>query len=70
MEHPLLNPRCMAKGYLIDMDGVVYRGSTMIPGAVEFIQQLQRIGTPFLFLTNNSERTPKDRIGLRPAPTP
>jgi len=62
MEHPLLNPRRMAKGFLIDMDGVVYRGSTMIPGAVEFIQQLQRIGTPFLFLTNNSERTPKDLV--------
>jgi len=52
----------MAKGYLIDIDGVVYRGSTMVPGAVEFIQQLQRTGTPFLFLTNNSERTPKDLV--------
>lgn len=52
----------MSKGYLIDMDGVIYRGSTMIPGAVEFIQQLQRTGTPFLFLTNNSERSPKDLV--------
>jgi len=52
----------MAKGYLIDMDGVIYRGSTMIPGAIEFIKQLQRLGTPFLFLTNNSERSPKDLV--------
>jgi NagD protein len=52
----------MAKGYLIDMDGVIYRGSTMIPGAVEFIQQLQRTTTPFIFLTNNSERSPIDLV--------
>ncbi len=52
----------MAKGYLIDMDGVIYRGSTLIPGAAEFIQQLQRNGTPFLFLTNNSERSAKDLV--------
>jgi NagD protein len=52
----------MAKGYLLDMDGVIYRGSTMITGAVEFIKQLQRLGTPFLFLTNNSERSPKDLV--------
>jgi NagD protein len=50
----------MAKGFLIDMDGVIYRGSQMIPGAVEFIEQLIRTDTPFLFLTNNSARSPKD----------
>jgi NagD protein len=44
------------------MDGVIYRGSTMISGAVEFIKQLQRRGTPFLFLTNNSERSPQDLV--------
>ncbi|MDB6109296.1 MAG: Haloacid dehalogenase-like hydrolase, partial [Pedosphaera sp.] len=36
----------MAKGFLIDMDGVVYRGSQMIPGAVEFVEQLIRTDTP------------------------
>ena len=50
----------MAKGYLIDMDGVIYRGSQMIPGATEFIEQLRETATPFLFLTNNSARSPKD----------
>ena len=50
----------MKKGYLIDMDGVVYRGSAPIPGAVEFIRFLQETGTPFLFLTNNSAYTPID----------
>jgi NagD protein len=52
----------MAKGYLIDMDGVIYRGSQMIPGAVEFIEQLMETSTPFLFLTNNSARSPKDFV--------
>lgn len=52
----------MANGYLIDMDGVIYRGSTLIPGAAEFVQQLQRTGTPFMFLTNNSERSAKDLV--------
>jgi len=50
----------MATSYLIDMDGVIYHGAKLIPGAAEFIQQLQRTGTRFLFLTNNSERSAKD----------
>jgi NagD protein len=45
---------------LIDMDGVIYRGNQLIPGAVEFIGQLQEGDVPFLFLTNNSQRTRRD----------
>ncbi len=47
-------------GYLIDMDGVIYRGSQLIPGAERFISDLRRQGVPFLFLTNNSQRTRRD----------
>lgn len=47
-------------GYLIDMDGVVYRDSQLIPGAARFIGELQEAGVPFLFLTNNSQRTRRD----------
>ena len=47
-------------GYLIDMDGVLYRGSELIPGADYFIQQLLERGIPFRFLTNNSQRTRRD----------
>jgi NagD protein len=50
----------MKTGYLIDMDGVVYRENKLIPGAGEFVQALQATGTPFLFLTNNSAPTPED----------
>jgi NagD protein len=48
------------KGFLIDMDGVIYKGSEPIPGAVEFINHLRDKGYPFLFLTNNSQRTNRD----------
>ncbi len=47
-------------GYLIDMDGVVYRGKEVIPGAREFIIKLLETGIPFTFLTNNSRRTRRD----------
>jgi NagD protein len=50
----------MKTGYLIDMDGVIYRENQLIPGAVEFIQALIGTGTPFLFVTNNSAPTPED----------
>ena len=47
-------------GYLIDMDGVIYRGNKLIPGADRFIQELRASDIPFLFLTNNSQRTRRD----------
>lgn len=50
----------MKTGYLIDMDGVIYRENQIIPGAMEFVQALNATGTPFLFLTNNSAPTPED----------
>jgi NagD protein len=48
------------KGFLIDMDGVIYKGSEPIPGAVEFINYLKHHQYPFMFLTNNSQRTSRD----------
>ncbi len=41
-------------GFMIDMDGTVYKGGDLIPGAVEFISALKSRGIPFVFLTNNS----------------
>ncbi|HLX63789.1 MAG TPA: HAD-IIA family hydrolase [Planctomycetota bacterium] len=58
-------------GYLIDMDGVIYRGSELIRGAERFINELQDAEVPFLFLTNNSQRTCRDvavklhRLGIK-----
>ncbi|WP_432798602.1 HAD-IIA family hydrolase [Poriferisphaera sp. WC338] len=47
-------------GYLLDMDGVIYRGTELIPGADGFIHHLLEHEIPFLFLTNNSQRTRRD----------
>ena len=47
----------MAQGLLIDMDGVVYGGDIMIPGADEFVARLLKEKIPFSFMTNNSQRT-------------
>ena len=50
----------MRHGFLIDMDGVLYRGPELIPGADGFIRELRARGTPFRLLTNNSQRTRRD----------
>jgi NagD protein len=45
-----------------DMDGVIYRGKELVPGAQEFIDRMRDADVPFLFLTNNSEQTPRDLV--------
>src|ERR1043165_3744277 len=50
----------MKTGFLIDMDGVIYRENQLLPGSDRFVEALQESGTPFLFLTNNSAPTPED----------
>jgi NagD protein len=47
-------------GFLLDMDGVIYRGSRLVPGASDFITRLRNHGIPFRFLTNNSQRARRD----------
>jgi NagD protein len=49
-------------GFLIDMDGVIYRGAEPIEGAADFIQYLVEEKIPYLFLTNNSTYTPLDVV--------
>lgn len=46
-------------GYLIDLDGTMYRGNEPIDGAAKFIDTLNKKGNPYLFLTNNSTSTQK-----------
>ena len=48
------------RNWLMDMDGVLVREETAIPGAAEFIARLRETGTPFLLLTNNSIWTRRD----------
>ena len=58
------------KGFICDMDGVIYHGNKLLPGAKEFVDWLQREEKEYLFLTNNSGMTQKElqqkllRMGL------
>ncbi len=58
------------KGFICDMDGVIYHGNNILPGVKEFVEWLKAEDKKFLFLTNSSERSPKElrqkllRMGL------
>lgn len=58
------------KGFICDMDGVIYHGNKLLPDVKEFVEWLYRENKSFLFLTNSSERSPKElqqkleRMGL------
>lgn len=54
------------KSYLSDMDGVIVKGSTLIPGAADFVHKLLAQEVPFLILTNNSRFILRDlQVRLR-----
>lgn len=58
------------KGFICDMDGVIYHGNLLLPGVKEFVRWLKENGKEFLFLTNNSQKSNKElrqkllRMGL------
>ena len=58
------------QGFICDMDGVIYHGNRLLPGVKEFVDWLYAEKKNFLFLTNSSERSPKElqqklkRMGL------
>lgn len=62
------------RGLLIDLDGTLYKGNTMIEGADRLIAALREMNIPFLFVTNNSSATPEEvakrleRMGIPAAP--
>jgi 4-nitrophenyl phosphatase len=62
------------RGVIVDLDGTVYRGETLIPGVSETIEKLRDRGMALLFLTNNPTRTREsyaehlDEMGLHITP--
>ena len=58
------------KGFICDMDGVIYHGNHLLPGVKEFLNWLTENHKNFLFLTNSSQYTPRElqqklqRLGL------
>ena len=61
------------KGFICDMDGVIYHGNELLDGVKEFVEWLYRENKKFLFLTNASTRSPRElqaklaRLGLEVA---
>jgi phospholysine phosphohistidine inorganic pyrophosphate phosphatase len=62
------------QGLLIDLDGTVYEGRSLVPGVVRAIDRLRDDGLPFLFTTNTSRKSRADvvadlaRMGLEVTP--
>ena len=58
------------KGFICDMDGVIYHGNKILPGVKEFVNWMIESDKKFVFLTNSPERTPHElsmkleRMGL------
>lgn len=52
------------RAFLLDLDGVLYRGSQRLPGAVELVDALRAASIPFLVMTNNATSTP-DQVAAR-----
>lgn len=48
--------------FLFDMDGTLYLGDNVFPGAVELIEDLPALGIKYIYLTNNSSRSGADYI--------
>ena len=62
------------KGFICDMDGVIYHGSVILDGVREFVNWMIESDKKFVFLTNSPERTPHElsmkleRMGLSVSP--
>ena len=58
------------QAFICDMDGVIYHGDRLLPGARQFVDWLKQEKKKYLFLTNSSERSPRElhqkleRLGL------
>ncbi len=48
--------------FLFDMDGTVYLGEHLLPGAQELLAHLEARGLAFYFITNNSSRSGSDYV--------
>ena len=65
-----MNALLEKKAFICDMDGVIYHGNVLLDGVKEFVSWLETNGKEYIFLTNSSERSPRElqqklkRLGL------
>jgi arabinose operon protein AraL len=67
-------PTTLFGGYIFDLDGTIYLGDELLPGAADLISRLRHLQTPILFLSNNPTRSRDayveklERFGIEVAP--
>jgi HAD superfamily hydrolase (TIGR01450 family) len=52
-------PERLYEGYIFDLDGTVYLGDALLPGAKHLIEKLRELSKRVVFLSNNPTRDPK-----------
>ena len=64
-------PERLYEGYVFDLDGTIYLGDELLPGAKRLILKLRELGKRVIFLSNNATRDPRmyaeklGRLGLK-----
>ena len=55
-------PTAFANAYVFDMDGTIYLGDHLLPGARRMIEELRRREIPVRFLSNNPTKDPSQYV--------
>lgn len=55
-------PDRLYEGYLFDLDGTIYLGDSLLPGALALVQHLQEQGRRCVFLSNNPTKDPRQYV--------
>ena len=55
-------PTDFARAYVFDMDGTIYLGEHLLPGARRMIEELRRREIPVRFLSNNPTKDPDQYV--------
>ena len=66
-------PTELHQAYVFDLDGTIYLGDHLLPGAARLIGELRRRGIPVRFLSNNPTKDPQlylEKLGKLGIPTP
>jgi HAD superfamily hydrolase (TIGR01450 family) len=52
-------PKQLYKGYVFDLDGTIYLGDKLLPGARRLVLKLRELGKKVVFLSNNPTKDPE-----------
>jgi HAD superfamily hydrolase (TIGR01450 family) len=66
-------PDRLYEGYVLDLDGTIYLGDELLPGAKRLIPKLRELGKRVIFLSNNPTKDPRmyaEKLGKLGLKTP